>query len=264
MGKFIDLTGWVMSEHGVSDSRLTVIKRGPSVIVSGKPVVQWWCRCSCGRHDDLILIAGGSLRSGNTKSCGCINKEIIDILHMQSCKENPVDLSGEYGIGWTINTNKEFYFDLKNYDKIKDFCWCDVITKGNFHRLIARDKTSGKPITMHALLGFKNYDHKDRNEFNNLESNLRPCTQKENSRNSSIRRNNASGVTGVYLDKQTMKWRANITVDGKTIHLGRFANKQDAIHARLIAEKEHFGEFAPQQHLFEEFNIIEEELEYAN
>ena len=27
MGKFIDMTGWVMKEHGIPDSRLTVIKR---------------------------------------------------------------------------------------------------------------------------------------------------------------------------------------------------------------------------------------------
>ena len=27
MGKFIDMTGWVMKEHGIPDSRLTVIRR---------------------------------------------------------------------------------------------------------------------------------------------------------------------------------------------------------------------------------------------
>lgn len=28
MGNFIDMTGWVMKEHGVPDSRLTVINQG--------------------------------------------------------------------------------------------------------------------------------------------------------------------------------------------------------------------------------------------
>lgn len=27
MGKKIDMTGWIMAEHGVPDSRLTVIKK---------------------------------------------------------------------------------------------------------------------------------------------------------------------------------------------------------------------------------------------
>lgn len=256
MGKFIDMTGWTMCEHGVSDSRIVVVERGPNTTVGGKSVVQWWCRCSCKRDSGLILISGASLRSGNTKSCGCISQELLDNLHTQSHKYNLVDLSGEYGIGWTTNTNREFYFDLKNYDKIKNYCWIEVVTRKNFHRLAARDPRSGKPVYMHILLGFKHYDHIDRNEFNNLESNLRPCTQQENSRNRSIRSNNKSGVTGVYWDKNTSKWRANIVVNGKTIQLGRFINKQDAIRARLLAEKHYFGSFAPQVHLFEQFDVV--------
>lgn len=37
--------------------------------------------------------------------------------------------------------------------------------------------------------------------------------------------------------------------------LGKFINKKDAIVARLKAEKEYFGEFAPQRRLFEEYGI---------
>ena len=29
MGKFIDKSGWIMKEHGVPDSRLTVLYRAP-------------------------------------------------------------------------------------------------------------------------------------------------------------------------------------------------------------------------------------------
>ena len=36
-------------------------------------------------------------------------------------KYNRYDLSGEYGIGWTTNTNHVFYFDLEDYEKIKDY-----------------------------------------------------------------------------------------------------------------------------------------------
>ena len=34
-----------------------------------------------------------------------------------------------------------------------------------------------------------------------------------------------------------------------------FDNKDDAIKARLIAEKKYFGDFAPQKHLYEKYNI---------
>ena len=36
-------------------------------------------------------------------------------------KYNTYDLSGEYGIGYT-SKGEEFYFDLDDYDKIKDYC----------------------------------------------------------------------------------------------------------------------------------------------
>ena len=37
-------------------------------------------------------------------------------------KYNIYDLSGEYGIGYTFK-NEKFYFDLEDYNKIKDDCW---------------------------------------------------------------------------------------------------------------------------------------------
>lgn len=83
MGKFVDMTGWVMAEHGVPDSRIVVVKRGPDAIISGKKVVQWWCNCTCGQHEDLLLISGASLRSGNTLSCGCLQKEVAHNLNFK-------------------------------------------------------------------------------------------------------------------------------------------------------------------------------------
>lgn len=42
---------------------------------------------------------------------------------------------------------------------------------------------------------------------------------------------NKSGVKNVYWDKSRNKWRAAIKRDGKSINLGRFADKQDAVNA---------------------------------
>lgn len=36
----------------------------------------WECECSCEQHTHIIVKAG-NLRSGNTQSCGCLHKEII-------------------------------------------------------------------------------------------------------------------------------------------------------------------------------------------
>lgn len=64
-GQIIDLTG---KQFG----RLTVLAFGDR-IKSGKNIkVRWKCICQCGKE---ILARGDQLRTGNTTSCGCINKE---------------------------------------------------------------------------------------------------------------------------------------------------------------------------------------------
>ena len=64
MGKFIDMTGWIMKEHGVPNSRITVLKKNTEKYHP----VEWWCQCECGK---VFSTRGTALRDGTTKSCGC-------------------------------------------------------------------------------------------------------------------------------------------------------------------------------------------------
>ena len=51
----------------------------------------------------------------------------------------------------------------------------------------------------------------------------------------------ASGIIGVYYapsTSQSKPWRAQIGVDGRVIHLGMFATKEEAAAARLASERE--------------------------
>jgi AP2 domain len=59
--------------------------------------------------------------------------------------------------------------------------------------------------------------------------------------------NNSTGVTGVYWSRQQKRWHAKIGVNYKMVHLGSFATFEDAVYARLKAEKEFFKEFSPSQ-----------------
>lgn len=172
-------------------------------------------------------------------------------------KFNKFDLSGECGIGWTSNTNDPFYFDLEDYDKIKDICWFVHVTNGKYKKLEGLDMNTGNIVRFSAIIGCKNYDHKDRNTLNNKKENLRPATHSENARNQSLPVNNTSGVIGVGWHKGKQQWQVRIYDDSnhrKTV--GYFNNKEDAIKARLLAEKQYYGEFAPQKHLFEEYEIF--------
>ncbi len=86
-------------------------------------------------------------------------------------------------------------------------------------------------------------DHVDGNRSNNKLENLRYATHRENGQNRKISTNNTSGCKGVDFNKQCNKWRAQITIKNKSIHIGLYLKKEDAINARRKRAKKEFGEF---------------------
>ena len=86
-------------------------------------------------------------------------------------------------------------------------------------------------------------DHIDNNRSNNNISNLRFATVAENSYNQKISLRNSSGCKGVHFKKQTNKWQAQIKIDGISIHLGSFQNKEDAIQCRINKANQVFGTY---------------------
>lgn len=251
-----DMTGWRMWEHGIPDSRLIVINQVEDYIApSGTHHTQYLCKCVCEQKKDII-VRSNDIKSGKVKSCGCLQTERLINLNHQRKKYNKYDLSGEYGIGFCSNTNKKFYFDLEDYDKIKDYCW-----RMNNNGRIVTSVNRSRMILLHRLILDVLYDtdiiidHANRNPLDNRKENLRICTKQENNTNKNLFNNNKSGFIGVSLQEQHQTWRARISVNNKDIHLGCFDNKEDAIKARLEAEAKYFGEFSPQRHLFKEYGI---------
>ena len=140
------------------------------------------------------------------------------------------------------NNNKEkarALIDLECVDLVKEYKWCldngYVYNPkvGKLHRFLMN---APEDIVI---------DHKNRNPLDNRLDNLRPCTAKENAINKSKQSNNTSGVTGVFWDKQKNRWRAQITLNGKTIRLGSFKELEEATKARRRAEIDYFGEYNP-------------------
>ena len=150
MGRKIDLTG---QRFG----RLVAI-RDSEKRTNSKRVI-WECKCDCG---GISFVKLGSLRSGNTKSCGCLHKEVV-------------------------------------FKRMK--------TKVYQNKLKGKDLVDGTDLSL--------------------------LTQKMHS-------NNTSGQKGVCWSKRNKKWKSYITVKGKNIYLGYYADKQDAINARLEAEEKYF------------------------
>ena len=230
IGKLVDLTGQ---------------RFGRLMVVSKLDNDLWLCKCDCGNE---TIVRGYNLKKHITKSCGCLQREISKQnaynLGKSNKKYNEYDLSGEYGIGYTAK-GKEFWFDLEDYNKIKDYCWW-ISDEGY---VVSKD-TNRKKVSFHRVVShcpddmIPDHIHGEKSRFDNRKSNLRICTNQENCRNSKLAKNNKSGVTGVYWDNTHKKWKAQIKVNYKYISLGYFDVFEKAVKARKEAEEKYFGEFS--------------------
>lgn len=88
-------------------------------------------------------------------------------------------------------------------------------------------------------------DHINRNKSDNRIANLRVATSAENQQNRQKNKNNTSGIQGVYWDKRTSKWQAQIMLARKCIYIGRFKSIGAAVAARNAA-KAKFHTFQPE------------------
>lgn len=60
---------------GKTFGRLFVLERGKDVFTrGGNKKISWKCVCECGTN---LFVTSGELRSGDTKSCGCLNREKV-------------------------------------------------------------------------------------------------------------------------------------------------------------------------------------------
>ena len=98
------------------------------------------------------------------------------------------------------------------------------------HRLVGECFIGPRPSDLDT-------DHIDRNKDNNNVTNLRYISKTRNNLNRNTLKNNQSGDVGVFFHKQTESWRAAIKVRSKSVHLGNFLTKEEALFARGVAEK---------------------------
>lgn len=80
-------------------------------------------------------------------------------------------------------------------------------------------------------------DHIDRNRLNNQRSNLRTVTHQQNMFNAKLHAKSTSGYKGVFWVERYKGWRAYLVVDNRQVHIGYFRDKEEAIQARINAEK---------------------------
>lgn len=248
MGVFVDITGKTFG-------RLVPVYYERNYLnKNGKKQSVWMCKCNCG-NPDLIPVLASSLNSGNTQSCGCLHRELLAKRNKITKKKfNYYDLTGEYGIGYTFK-KEPFYFDLEDFDKIKNYCW-HIQNRGYVVCSINRgNNIPKKDILMHSLImgidtdnnpELLEVDHiggrKSRND--NRKNNLRICKHQKNMCNYPLPSNNTSGVVGVSWDNTHSVWKAYITYKNQRVNLGSFSDFNEAVKTRKKAEEKYFGEYS--------------------
>lgn len=234
MGRLIDLTGQKFGH-------LTVIRR----VDNDGDDVQWLCRCDCEERNEVI-VKSKYLRNGDTKSCGCLQKQSQSFNGKNNKKYNTYNLSGEYGIGYTLK-GEEFYFDLEDYDKIKDYCW--RFERG-YVKALSVDG-SKKIVQFHRIVlpNIERIDHINHCTNDNRKQNLRAATRNQNAMNMKGNSRNVTGITGVSWNNLHGKWQVRIGIDTKDKILGYFDDFTEAVKIRINAEQEYFCEFAYQPNI---------------
>jgi hypothetical protein len=221
---------------GLKFNRLTVkYKYG----VNDKGISLWYCECDCGGFN---IVTYGNLNAEHVQSCGCLKNEVI---HQ---RESNIYIKYDNFYKCYTLDGKEFEIDECDYNKVKDYCW--YLTSKNY----VATRINNKTLFIHKLIMDANdnqiIDHEDRDPTNNKRSNLRFATRSQNNVNIKIRKDNTSGVTGVSYRKDTNKWISRINFNKIRMELGAFDEFDDAVNARLEAEKKYHKEFTPIERRF--------------
>lgn len=155
-----------------------------------------------------------------------------------------IELRGPKGKGLYTLVDKE------DFEKYGHYNW-NISSYGYAYTNIRQSETKKyKIFYLHRLIMNNpeglTVDHINNTKLDNRRSNLRVCTQEDNTKNREKRQDSNNNYKGVYRHTQTKTktFTARIKVNGKKLHLGCFKTEEEAANAYNEAAYIYFGEFA--------------------
>jgi len=197
--KLIDLTG---KRFG----KLTVKKR---VEVDRKGTF-WECKCDCG---NVKVVIGNHLKSGNTKSCGCLAKK-NGTTHGAG---NEPWYGSWMGMVRRMTNPKEHAYNHYVVEKGLHIDPSFVSDPWAFYEEIG--EYPGKGYSIERI----------DNDLGYIKGNLKWATPLEQASNKGIYKNNRSGFSGITWSKERSAWDVRIYHNKKTYFVGRFSDLEEAV-----------------------------------
>jgi len=117
---------------------------------------------------------------------------------------------------------------VKNKNNCDGYCLVRFQNKMMLYHRIIYILTNEQDVPVGYMI-----DHIDGDTLNNKIQNLRIVTSRENLSNSKNHRQGS--LVGCYFDNHAQKWKSQIVINSKKIHLGLFATEQEASAKYLLA-----------------------------
>ena len=208
-------------------NQLTIIKE----IEHRKQFRRFLCKCSCGKETIVDL---NCLRTGNTKSCGCLKEKALTT-------QKGLSRSQIYHVYRDMIARCAIKRTCKAWDKYgkKGIRVCEE-WKGkngfaNFYNWslahgYTEEKINGRNrVSIDRIDGTKGYSP----------DNCRWVDYETQNCNLRLKSTNKSGYRGVCFVEKNQKYLATLSIKGKNINLGFYQTKKEAVEARNAYTDEH-------------------------